>query len=116
MELDSSEMAEYVSPEQLAEQLITLSLLPDSRWKNLLHLDVIKVCVHNKNLYCAIFNKKQNELNYFLFFPQKRNKPKQPPKLPKAAPFFIPTIPGLVPQFAVPDTTTEEQVSALSSL
>ncbi|XP_057214990.1 WD repeat-containing protein 36 isoform X2 [Triplophysa rosa] len=81
VELDSSEMAEYVSPEQLAEQLITLSLIPDSRWKNLLHLEVIK----------------------------KRNKPKEPPKLPKAAPFFIPTIPGLVPQFAVPDPTTEEQ-------
>ncbi|XP_056602889.1 WD repeat-containing protein 36 [Triplophysa dalaica] len=81
VELDSSEMAEYISPEQLAEQLITLSLIPDSRWKNLLHLDVIK----------------------------KRNKPKEPPKLPKAAPFFIPTIPGLVPQFAVPDTTNEGQ-------
>ncbi|XP_055056909.1 WD repeat-containing protein 36 isoform X2 [Misgurnus anguillicaudatus] len=81
LDIDSSEMAEYVSPAQLDEQLITLSLLPDSRWKNLLHLDIIK----------------------------KRNKPKEPPKLPKAAPFFIPTIPGLVPQFAVPDKTTEEQ-------
>lgn len=81
LDIDSSEMAEYVSPAQLDEHLITLSLLPDSRWKNLLHLDVIK----------------------------KRNKPKEPPKLPKAAPFFIPTIPGLVPQFAVPDKTTEEQ-------
>ncbi|XP_036385144.1 WD repeat-containing protein 36 [Megalops cyprinoides] len=68
----SDDMIEYVSPEQLDEHLVTLSLLPDSRWKNLLHLDIIK----------------------------KRNKPKEPPKVPKAAPFFIPTIPGLVPQFA----------------
>lgn len=37
------EMIEYDSPEQLGEQLVTLSLLPESRWKNLLSLDVIKV-------------------------------------------------------------------------
>ncbi|XP_060768093.1 WD repeat-containing protein 36 [Neoarius graeffei] len=81
LEPESSEMNEYVSPAQLDEQLVTLSLLPDSRWKNLLHLDIIK----------------------------KRNKPKEPPKVPKAAPFFIPTVPGLVPQFALPDTSSEEQ-------
>uniref|UniRef100_A0A6Q2ZKN2 Uncharacterized protein n=1 Tax=Esox lucius TaxID=8010 RepID=A0A6Q2ZKN2_ESOLU len=71
----NSEMIEYESPEQLDEELVTLSLLPDSRWKNLLHLDIIK----------------------------KRNKPKEPPKVPKAAPFFMPTIPGLIPQFAPPE-------------
>jgi U3 small nucleolar RNA-associated protein 21 len=37
------------------------------RWLNLLCLDVIRA----------------------------RNKPKAPPKKPKAAPFFLPTIPGL---------------------
>uniref|UniRef100_A0A8C2FYN5 WD repeat domain 36 n=1 Tax=Cyprinus carpio TaxID=7962 RepID=A0A8C2FYN5_CYPCA len=84
---DSSEMLEYISPAQLDEHLVTLSLLPDSRWKNLLHLDIIK----------------------------KKNKPKEPPKLPKAAPFFIPTIPGLVPQFALPTTPSEDQVNALDS-
>ncbi|XP_053330329.1 WD repeat-containing protein 36 [Spea bombifrons] len=68
----SDDMMEYESPEQLGEQLVTLSLLPESRWKNLLNLDVIK----------------------------RRNKPKEPPKLPKSAPFFIPTLPGLVPRFA----------------
>ncbi|XP_051958098.1 WD repeat-containing protein 36 [Xyrauchen texanus] len=78
---DSSEMVEYISPEQLDEQLVTLSLLPDSRWKNLLHLDIIK----------------------------KRNKAKEPPKVPKAAPFFIPTIPGLVPGFALPETPAAGQ-------
>jgi U3 small nucleolar RNA-associated protein 21 len=39
----SDEMIEYDSPEQLNEKLVTLSLLPESRWKNLLNLDVIKV-------------------------------------------------------------------------
>lgn len=33
----------FSSPEQLADSLVTLSLLPDSRWKNLLSLDAIKV-------------------------------------------------------------------------
>uniref|UniRef100_A0A4W5QDB0 WD repeat domain 36 n=1 Tax=Hucho hucho TaxID=62062 RepID=A0A4W5QDB0_9TELE len=68
----NSEVIDYESPEQLDQQLVTLSLLPDSRWKNLLHLDIIK----------------------------KQNKPKEPPKVPKAAPFFMHTIPGLIPQFA----------------
>ncbi|KAL2100364.1 hypothetical protein ACEWY4_004758 [Coilia grayii] len=80
-EMDSSELADYVSPPQLDQHLITLSLLPDSRWKNLLSLDIIK----------------------------KRNKPKEPPKVPKAAPFFIPTVPGLVPRFALPDNPQEER-------
>ncbi|XP_041915856.1 WD repeat-containing protein 36 [Alosa sapidissima] len=80
-DMDSSELADYISPAQLDQHLITLSLLPDSRWKNLLHLDVIK----------------------------KRNKPKEPPKVPKAAPFFIPTLPGLVPQFALPEAPQEDQ-------
>ncbi|XP_029427694.1 WD repeat-containing protein 36 isoform X2 [Rhinatrema bivittatum] len=66
------EMIEYESPEQLEAHLVTMSTLPQSRWKNLLNLDVIK----------------------------KRNKPKEPPKVPKTAPFFIPTVPGLVPHFA----------------
>ena len=30
---------------------------------------------------------------------QKRNKPKEPPKAPKAAPFFLPTTQELVPKF-----------------
>ncbi|CAH2297181.1 WD repeat-containing 36 [Pelobates cultripes] len=73
LEEGQDDVMEYESPEQLGERLVTLSLLPESRWKNLLNLDVIK----------------------------RRNKPKEPPKLPKSAPFFIPTLPGLVPRFAV---------------
>jgi len=34
---------EFSSPEQIAHSLVTLSLLPESRWKNLLSLDAIKV-------------------------------------------------------------------------
>lgn len=33
----------YQSAEQLGAELVTLSQLPESRWKSLLHLDVIKV-------------------------------------------------------------------------
>lgn len=33
----------YQSAEQLGAELVTLSLLPESRWKSLLHLDDIKV-------------------------------------------------------------------------
>lgn len=33
----------YESAEQLGAELVTLSLLPESRWKSLLHLDNIKV-------------------------------------------------------------------------
>nr|XP_025147926.1 WD repeat-containing protein 36 isoform X2 [Bubalus bubalis] len=84
----SEEMIEYDSPEQLNEQLVTLSLLPESRWKNLLNLDVIK----------------------------KKNKPKEPPKVPKSAPFFIPTIPGLVPRYAAPERNNDPQQSKVVNL
>lgn len=49
------EMIEYVSPEQLGEQLVTLSLLPESRWKNLINLDIIKVLKLQKIAYIPIF-------------------------------------------------------------
>lgn len=57
----------YLSPEQISKNLITLSGLSTSRWQNLLEIDIIK----------------------------KRNKPKMPPRKPKAAPFFLPTISSL---------------------
>ncbi|KAL5017247.1 hypothetical protein ScPMuIL_006836 [Solemya velum] len=69
---EGHDMSEFKSPERLSNELITLSLLPESRWLNLLNLDVIK----------------------------KRNKPKESLKVPKAAPFFLPTIPGLQPKFS----------------
>lgn len=36
-----------------------------------------------------------------------RNKPKEPPKVPKAAPFFLPTIAGLQPKFDIQDDKDE---------
>lgn len=33
----------YTTPEQLSDELVTLSLIPRSRWQTLLNLDTIKV-------------------------------------------------------------------------
>ena len=55
----------------LSSGLVTLSSLPKSHWHSLQHLDVIK----------------------------RHNKPKEPPKQPKQAPFFLPTLSGLQPKF-----------------
>ncbi|KLJ09173.1 hypothetical protein EMPG_15402 [Blastomyces silverae] len=52
-----------LSTEQLSSDMMTLSITPKSRWQTLLHLDVIK----------------------------ERNKPKEPPKVPQKAPFFLPS-------------------------
>ncbi|XP_005950678.2 WD repeat-containing protein 36 [Haplochromis burtoni] len=73
----------YQSAEQLGAELVTLSLLPESRWKSLLHLDEIK----------------------------KRNKPVAAPAAPAAAPFFLPTVPGLTPRFATQTQTEHETQS-----
>uniref|UniRef100_A0A3Q3XGH5 Uncharacterized protein n=1 Tax=Mola mola TaxID=94237 RepID=A0A3Q3XGH5_MOLML len=70
----------YKSASQLGAELVTLSLLPESRWKSLLHLDVIK----------------------------RRNKPLAPPAAPAAAPFFLLTVPGLTPRFMSPAETGQE--------
>ncbi|ORY24304.1 putative WD-repeat protein [Naematelia encephala] len=61
----------YTTPEQLTEGLLTLSLMPRSRWQTLLNLETIK----------------------------QRNKPKEPPKAPEKAPFFLPTVTGLETRF-----------------
>lgn len=63
--------AEYQSPEQLSTELITMSGEAISRWQNLFDLEIIK----------------------------KRNKPVEPPKVPKQAPFFLPTIDSLEMKF-----------------
>ncbi|KAF8469092.1 Utp21 specific WD40 associated putative domain-containing protein [Kalaharituber pfeilii] len=51
----------YVSKDQLSENMLTLSLVPKTRWQTLLHLDLIK----------------------------QRNKPTAAPSKPKNAPFFL---------------------------
>ncbi|KAK4977325.1 rRNA-processing protein utp21 [Elasticomyces elasticus] len=50
--------------DQLSQDLISLSLVPKSRWQNLLHLDLIR----------------------------QRNRPMAPPEKPKKAPFFLPSL------------------------
>ncbi|CAF4154226.1 unnamed protein product [Rotaria sp. Silwood2] len=60
-------VGDFQSPEQISKNLITLSSLPESKWKNLLVLDTIR----------------------------QRNKPKQPINIPKQAPFFLPTVSNL---------------------
>jgi U3 small nucleolar RNA-associated protein 21 len=66
----------YTTPEQLDEGLLTLSLMPRARWQTLLNLETIRL----------------------------RNKPKEPPKAPEAAPFFLPTVQGLNPTFDMSKT------------
>lgn len=51
------------SLDQLSTDMMTLSLVPKSRWQTLLHLDLIK----------------------------QRNKPTEAPKIPEKAPFFLPS-------------------------
>lgn len=68
-EVDAATAADAVmSLEQLSEDLITLSLLPSSKWKTLLNLDTINA----------------------------RNKPKQAPKAPEQAPFFLQAAPTAI--------------------
>ena len=69
----------------LADGLVTLSTLLKSRWHNLQNLDIIKL----------------------------HNKPIEPPKQPKQAPFFLPTLPGIESQF-IPAAEDEEIPSAKS--
>jgi len=61
---DDEDSAPALSLDQLSEDMMTLSLVPKSRWQTLLHLDAIK----------------------------QRNKPKEPPKVPEKAPFFLPSL------------------------
>lgn len=61
------ELAAYndlASNDQLSLDMLTLSLVPKSRWQTLLHLDTIR----------------------------QRNKPKEPPQAPEKAPFFLPSL------------------------
>ncbi|KAJ5151783.1 hypothetical protein N7492_010078 [Penicillium capsulatum] len=68
--VDVSEIDETEGPvlatDQLQQDMVTLSLVPKSRWQALLHLDAIR----------------------------ERNRPKEAPKAPEKAPFFLPSLLG----------------------
>ncbi|GJE90786.1 WD40 and Utp21 domain-containing protein [Phanerochaete sordida] len=70
----------FTTPPQLDGELVTLTLLPRARWQTLLNLEVIT----------------------------RRNKPKEPPKPPEAAPFFLPTLPGVEHRFDVAQAAQKE--------
>ncbi|KAI1007078.1 hypothetical protein K3495_g1141 [Podosphaera aphanis] len=77
VEFDSTDTVPNVSPEQLSHELQTLSLVPKSRWQNLMYLDIIKA----------------------------RNKPIEAPKVPEKAPFFLPSLDqALAPKIIVDRT------------
>jgi U3 small nucleolar RNA-associated protein 21 len=70
-----------VSPQlDLDDELISLSNLPRSRWQTLLNLETVR----------------------------KRNKPKEAPKAPEKAPFFLPTLAGPQPKIIAPSMDGEE--------
>ncbi|KAG8892115.1 hypothetical protein FRB99_002941, partial [Tulasnella sp. 403] len=77
----------YSTPSQLADNLMTLTLLPRSRWQTLLNIDAI----------------------------QQRNKPKEPPKAPQPAPFFLPTLPGIDQRFDMTKASEENDTEAKGS-
>lgn len=68
------------SVEQLSSDMMTLSLVPKSKWQTLLHLDLIK----------------------------ERNKPKEAPKAPEKAPFFLPSTTGAPALTATEDKESEQ--------
>ncbi|KAF2145143.1 uncharacterized protein K452DRAFT_316250 [Aplosporella prunicola CBS 121167] len=82
------------SIDQLSESITTLSLVPKSRWQNLLHLDLIR----------------------------ERNKPKEAPKAPEKAPFFLPSLQNGAPNPAANPAAVKKaedgaaQASALSRI
>ncbi|KFZ14034.1 hypothetical protein V502_06300 [Pseudogymnoascus sp. VKM F-4520 (FW-2644)] len=73
------------SLEQLSADMLTLSMVPKSRWQTLLHLDLIRA----------------------------RNKPTEAPKAPEKAPFFLPSLEGGRPSSSLiagaVDTPTEPE-------
>ncbi|ORY17781.1 Utp21 specific WD40 associated putative domain-domain-containing protein [Clohesyomyces aquaticus] len=76
--------------DQLTEGITTLSLVPKSRWQTLVHLDIIRA----------------------------RNKPKEAPKKPEKAPFFLPSVsenPASAPTVGALALPSEEQSSRIAS-
>ncbi|XP_003426057.1 WD repeat-containing protein 36 [Nasonia vitripennis] len=82
---EDEDSKEYTSPDQLSPKLVTMSALATSRWLNLLNIDIVK----------------------------KRNKPKDAPKTPAAAPFFLPTVSAPQLQFDFSDVQKQQDSAKL---
>ena len=74
--------------DQLSAEMTTLSMVPKSRWQTLLHLDLIK----------------------------QRNKPKEAPKAPEKAPFFLPSAGAAKPKAIDEGAGKEESNSRIVRL
>lgn len=86
-EADKDEQGAYdtiPTTEQLSLDMLTLSLVPKSRWQTLIHLNTIR----------------------------QRNKPKEPPKAPEKAPFFLPSLEG--PKQPQPSATEKEDLTGVT--
>ena len=80
---------DFAPTDQLSLDMLTLSLVPKSRWQNLLHLDTIR----------------------------QRNKPKEPPKAPEKAPFFLPSLDSArKPEPAKADEQNQNTLAARSRI
>ncbi|GKZ39454.1 hypothetical protein AbraIFM66950_000334 [Aspergillus brasiliensis] len=88
-DLDEAEVdGPLPSIEQLNGDMVTLSVVPKSKWQTLLQLNLIK----------------------------ERNKPKDPPKAPQKAPFFLPAAGEQKVSDSEPNTSTEGIVAERSRI
>jgi U3 small nucleolar RNA-associated protein 21 len=85
-DIADSAPVEYL--DQLSSDMMTLSLVPKSRWQTLLHLNLIK----------------------------QRNKPTEAPKLPEKAPFFLPSVEKPMPITVEEKKEASENISERSRI
>jgi len=85
---DAEDAAPVLSLDQLSADMMTLSLVPKSRWQTLLLLDQIK----------------------------QRNKPAEAPKVPEKAPFFLPSLENPLPIAAGEETKAADSVAERSRI
>jgi len=86
-ETDSTDCL-LTTPDQLSKDILSLSLVPKSRWQTLLHLDLIR----------------------------QRNKPTEPPKAPEKAPFFLPSLENAKASIATIDGRSQATAADYSRL
>ena len=85
---EDGDAAPMESLEQLSADMMTLSMVPKSRWQTLLHLDLIK----------------------------QRNKPTEAPKVPEKAPFFLPSLENPLPGLTTETAKSTENLAERSRI